>query len=107
MNGFMVRHGDLLLETVETIPWGAKEKHSPVLLDGEVTGHAHRLDYSVDGKTASVYEDERGTIYVSVAAPTPLTHEEHDTIVIPIGTYKMTRQREYNPYERAVRNVQD
>jgi hypothetical protein len=101
---WMVRHGDLLLEKIETMPTGMQEKKTRVLLDGEVTGHAHRLD--CDSKQAAIYEKE-GVVYIHVVKESPLVHEEHRTIVLPPGDYQMTRQREWNPYKQAIRNVQD
>jgi hypothetical protein len=38
-------------------------------------------------------------------APVALEHDEHDTIAIPPGNYKVIRQREYSP--EAIRNVAD
>jgi hypothetical protein len=42
---------------------------------------------------------------VSGHAPVALEHEDHDTIMIPPGTYQVVRQREYSP--GAVRYVAD
>lgn len=95
------RHGDLLLESCESIPEGAKEKGDGVLLEGEITGHAHRV--GVGGKVYTV----AGKTFLYVGGKVaPLTHEEHKTIEIPKGTYKVIRQREYDPY-KGIRNVQD
>lgn len=34
-----------------------------------------------------------------------ITHQEHDTVILPAGNYKVIRQREYHP--EAIRNVLD
>ena len=97
------RHGDLFLES-GVIPKEAKKKATSVLLEGEATGHAHRI--TATKTDFQVYEHE-GTLFLDVTAPVvPLEHEEHHTIEVPQGTYKITRQREFDPYE-GVRNVLD
>lgn len=96
------RHGDLLLEKVDSLPKGLKIKKDNVLLEGEITGHAHRVKTG-----AKVWQDKNGNVYMAVVTPTaPLTHEEHKTIEVPRGTYKITRQIESDPYG-GVRNVRD
>jgi len=99
MSKYMARHGDLLIESVSKI--SGKIKKDNVLLEGEVTGHAHRVMGD-----AKVYQTDTGTVYFKVLQPSKITHEEHKTIEITPGNYKVTRQREYDPYE-GVRNVQD
>jgi hypothetical protein len=100
MEKFQVRHGDLLLERIDSIPKGAKERNTNVILDGEVTGHAHRL-------IGGAILDHEDRAYLSVPKTATVIHEEHNTITLPPGDYVVTRQREYNPYERAARNVVD
>jgi len=96
------RHGDLLIIEVENIPESAKKVKHKILSEGEVTGHAHRLT----GK-ASVFEDTDGTLYFNAVADATVTHEEHGTIPLAPGIHKVIRQREYDYYEKAVRNVED
>lgn len=94
------RHGDLLLERIDNIPKGAKKRNTNIILDGEVTGHAHRL---IGGAILDVAEQA----YLSVPQTATVVHEEHNTITLPAGDYVVTRQREFNPYERSIRNVAD
>ena len=96
------RHGDLLLEEVQSIPMGGNKRKNGIILAGEATGHHHRIG----GNSAVLdYPDEK--VFVEVNSPTaPLTHEEHNRIDIPAGKYRVIRQREYDPYE-GVRNVLD
>jgi len=71
------------------IPKTAKKKGNKVLVEGEVTGHAHRL---ADGQ---VYEDADRVLF-TVPYPTEIQHEEHDYIPVPEkGTYDIVRQRQY------------
>lgn len=91
----MYRHGDLLLEPVAGIPHGAKReerKGDIILALGEATGHAHRV--KTPGAVTFLAGVDR---YLVVRDQAELTHEEHATIVLPAGAYKITRQRVYVP----------
>ena len=92
------RHGDLLIAKIDEIPSEAKRINRLILAYGEATGHAHALQ---DGELF----DMDGTLFFSLAVETELTHQEHDTIIIPPGDYQVIRQREYTP-ER-IRYVED
>ena len=108
------RHGDILLIKIDELPKNIKfkTKKDKVILKGEVTGHAHRLR----GNAKILEKAERiinpsptGSLpvrnlpmrsqvigYAVVKEPTELIHEEHNTITLPVGTYEIKRQREYN-----------
>ena len=99
------RQGDVLLKRVRTIPAHAaraEKKERIVLAYGEVTGHAHAIH---DLESVDVFIKADGTMYLSVAAPAELRHEEHGTITLPAGKYERVMQREYSPEE--IRNVAD
>ncbi|NMP21877.1 hypothetical protein [Sulfobacillus harzensis] len=98
----MYRHGDVLLIPVNEVPADLHPKAGAVVAYGEVTGHAHRL--LMDGL---LYEAEDGTVYIRAPQDTAITHEEHGTIPLPAGLYRVSYQREYAPYEQAVRQVLD
>lgn len=93
------RHGDLMVVPVQSIPKGLFLKKNTELLEGEVTGHVHRLHA---GKVWSIEPTEENNFllgYFELAETTPLTHEEHETIELPPGKYKFMAQREYDPQE--------
>lgn len=95
------RHGDLLLEQINEISTETKPRPDGVLAHGTSTGHSHRL---IGGQ---VLEAE-GAIYFQIAEPgAKVVHEEHNTIDLPIGNYMVTRQRQFNPYDRVITEVQD
>ena len=94
------RHGDLLIEQIDQIPQDVKLVSSNIILEGTLTGHAHRLN------GGQIFGKE-GTVYLSVPESGTLTHEEHNTINLPAGNYIVIRQREFDPFEEAVRYVQD
>lgn len=98
----MYRHGDLLIRKCEPKN-GLKVVENKVVEEGEATGHYHRIQ----GDGGTVLVDEQETKYIEVGELVEITHEEHNPITIPPGFYEVVRQREYNPYEEAVRYVQD
>jgi len=96
----MFRQGDILLKPVK-IPFSAKKKDGKVLAYGESTGHSHRFNDGVQ-----LWEDGEKT-YLQVFQPSPLIHEEHNPIEIPIGEYEIINEREYDPYKEEVNAVVD
>lgn len=106
----MYRQGDVLIIPVATIPKGTKtvrrENGLVVLAHGEVTGHHHAIhDDAVTLVTTEQANELRMWLTVTAPEPVALTHQEHDTILLPPGQYEVRRQREYTP--EAIRNVQD
>jgi hypothetical protein len=98
----LYRHGDVLLASVPSIPNGAIPQPGNVLVRGEATGHAHRIE---DPRSAQLFRHQ-GTLYMRVSASqASLVHEEHATIVLPQGDYRVWQQREYSP--AAIRTVVD
>jgi len=98
------RQGDILIEGVADIPASAIPRESAsrlILAEGEATGHAHTIAAS-----KARLLDDAGATYLEVQeAMAMLTHDEHSTIELPRGNYRITRQREYTP--EAPRQVAD
>jgi hypothetical protein len=99
--------GDILIERVEDAAIsGQIVQHSGeglvVVAEGEATGHRHRLVGS-----ATLFRDDAlarevpAGLYVGhlrVCSPTArLEHEEHASIVLEKGTYRVHRQRQLEP----------
>ena len=101
MSGGQYRQGDVMIVAVDAIPAGvvpvAREDGVLVLAHGEATGHRHVIaDPHADLSTASTDEIEQRFLRV-VGRPARLSHEEHGTITVPPGAYRVLRQREYVP----------
>lgn len=94
------RHGDLLIDS-GTIPAAATPKESNVVAYGEATGHSHTI---LGGVVFAVGDDTYLRVTEDGAC---ITHEEHGRLGLPVGDYVVTRQREYDPYEKAARMVVD
>lgn len=88
-NAFMARQGDVLFTKVEQLPEGLERQKSNIIVEGETTGHAHRLE------TGVIWASVLGVMYLEVVKATRIVHEEHNPITLEPGMYKVTRQREY------------
>lgn len=104
------RQGDVgLMRTDEPVPAAAAlvepDNNRVILAYGEVTGHAHAI--ACDYAKMYRWEDQKdGTVrLLEVKEGAELRHEEHDTIALPPGRYRVIQQREYHP--EAIRNVAD
>ena len=98
----MWRHGDVLIAPIPAIPEASTRLPHTVVARGEVTGHAHRL---LEHKAAELWELD-GSLYLKVTAEAAtIVHEEHKSITLPRGSYRVWIQREYSP--AAIRRVVD
>lgn len=101
------RQGDVLLVRVDDLPQGMRDATADdriVLAYGEVTGHAHAVYPEIkviDGERKKVLPaklwDAGAERYLQVLEKTALEHEEHASIELPVGNYKVIQQREYDP----------
>lgn len=120
--GKQYRQGDVFIEAVAESVSGRKRlddgKGSVVLALGEVTGHSHR----VESPHAALYLEQATTSQPDLVAlglggglipdrllelkePATVIHEEHGSISLDAGTYRVRIQKEYSPAEP--RNVAD
>jgi hypothetical protein len=95
------RHGDVLIATTPSLPADAQPRNSPVLVYGEATGHAHRIE---DPATAEVWI-ANGELFLRVMTVTRIIHEEHRPITLDPGIYRVWQQREYTP--QAIQRIID
>ena len=96
------RQGDVFLLAVSEIPSAGRAERRPILAEGEVTGHAHRLKDPASGRVFFVGSD----LYLEVLSETAtIVHEEHGPVTLPRGGYAVRIQREYSPQE--IRRVVD
>ena len=100
--GNQYRHGDVLIEAVDSLPKVREKLPHTILAHGEVTGHCHRIKESEE---ADLYATSDG-FYLNVrGASVSVVHEEHTTVTLTRGYYRVWRQREYSPQE--IRVVRD
>jgi len=97
--GVQYRQGDVFLvrvgDDVRTLPHRSvpRDDGRIVLAYGEATGHAH----AIADADAELIELETGERFLFTSRGVSLRHEEHDTIELPAGAYRVVRQREYVP----------
>lgn len=95
----MFRQGDVLIVRVDSMPEETTKLDHTVLAWGEITGHRHQVD------VGALFETKNGELYLRTEKFAKVKHEEHRTIKLTPGTYKVIRQKEYHP--EAVRQVAD
>ena len=62
------------------------------MAEGEVTGHAHAI---VDSAAVMYRDDVLLMEWIVADTPVEVTHEEHDTILLPSGVWRVVHQRQY------------
>lgn len=80
---------------------GKKLDHRKLAL-GEATGHYHQSE----SETSSLW-DVGGAIVLDAPDGTDVTHQEHETIVLPPGQYDRHIVREWDHFENESREVMD
>lgn len=117
-----IQQGDVIFKTA-TIPYGLQRVLDPIVQHGEHTGHSHRLQMlkhegsrtyttgdapEIPCSQWEMFKDKQtGTRYLKVLEPTDLTHEEHNTIILPPGEYEIGIVQEYDHFAEEARQVQD
>lgn len=95
----MHRQGDVLFVKIADLPAELIKHQSDVLVEGEVTGHAHRLT------AGQIWQTREGVLYLRVVVGSQIVHEEHAPLELEPGYWQVIRQREYRP--EAIRWVRD
>ena len=84
------------------IPKGANRAPNNHLAEGEATGHYH----AAIAPDATVFEFNGGLM---LAAPsgTEVTHQEHQTVLVPPGVWDRSIVQEYDHFAEEAREVVD
>jgi hypothetical protein len=90
------RQGDVFFIKVDSIPDGVKEQEDGVIIEGETTGHAHRVASNVMGALLVL----NAMKYIQAKKACDITHEDHGTVTLPPGNYQVKIQDEYTPQGR-------
>lgn len=102
------RQGDILFELM---PEGKGDMNiekldSKTVALGEITGHHHSF-----GKKDQVllYKEIDSDVptNASLQAPSTITHQEHLSIQLPKGEYKIKREQSYNPFLKQIQRSMD
>lgn len=104
------RHGDVLIEKIEEDLKLTEKTNDTLLVRGEGRYHGHFATGDV-----SVFSQGE-EIFLKVHSEAKIEHlhtitmeftGEHHPVTLSKGTYRVIRQREYNPYEKKIMLVQD
>ncbi len=108
------QQGDVLLHPIANLPKGLEISHNPILQHGEHTGHKHMLTFRHDGKRAGsgiqfevLTNKKTGERFLNLKEVSDLVHEEHKTITIEPGLYRIGIVQEYDHFAEEARQVQD
>jgi len=103
----MYAQGDLLIERVNDMePAGTiispDATGAMVLAEGELTGHRHAIFERVTMfRDDALAREVPGDLYIGhlkvEGGPVTVRHQEHASIALGEGTYRVRRQREFEP----------
>jgi hypothetical protein len=106
----LFQQGDVLLRELKSFNCAGAQRARPrdgryVIAAGEMTGHAHTVDLSVEVLTVGE------TRLIRAEHPFTITHEEHGPVTVPAGLWEIGTVREYDHFAQeaseAVRGVED
>jgi hypothetical protein len=110
---YYYRQGDIILERIYQIPkqiinhqQQQQTQDNYIIAHGE-SGNQHRMSKHVLIFENSENKNEKERYVQVLSQDTYLVHQEHKSIHIPQGIYKIRREREYNAFESAIRQVQE
>lgn len=94
------RQGDVLLVPVNEIPKTANKiahRHQRLILaQGEATGHHHSIACSPNVELLQI-PSQNDLFLLVKEGDALLEHQEHATVTVPAGVYRVVIQREYDP----------
>lgn len=102
-----VRHGDIMLHSVEKVEGEiVKNNGSFVLAEGETTGHKHVIT-TLNPNDLEILKTSDGRYYFNIKSEGTIVHEEHNAVKVAPGKYEMKREREFDYFSMATRKVID
>jgi len=117
----MYRQGDITLSPIKKLPDDCHvSSNGNVIAFGETSGHRHWIDTP----DKVVYEDLDGNLYIELIEDAVLVHsgpdlrapvslqearkkDLHMPLKIKKGIYRYAIEKDYDPYEKVSRQVQD
>lgn len=114
-----IQQGDIVIRRVCSVPENCKpihDKRGAVLGEGEITGHYHAIrndsgKYAGNARGVELLEAPDRKRYLVISGEKThravLTHQEHNPIEIPPGTYEIGQVREHDYFTEMTRTVRD
>jgi len=110
-NRVMYRHGDLLITQINAIPEDTVQIHEKIIAEGEISGHKHKLVGSAQVHIRPSFLNDpindNSEIWFNAFDEIKIIHEEHKTLEIPKGVYKVTKEQQFDPFEHLIQEVID
>lgn len=101
-------HGDVVIKRVKDLPDdfdNMTTEPKNCLAYGEATGHAHQLqEGEFELKIDPANPKKR---YLKIVKPTALRHHEHKEVTLFPGNYKISIQKNYDPFAKKIGDVVD
>jgi hypothetical protein len=89
-----IRHGDIILTPITgELPETLKAVRGTALATGTATGHSHRFAPAAHAK---LYDSGDGVLILRVAKAVKVSHEEHETVTLGEGDWRVTHKRQYD-----------
>jgi hypothetical protein len=116
------QQGDVIIQTVTTIPAEATPIEGATLALGEFSGHHHTLFDTAEADAPKSFNPTQlgaltsvklfeiaktGDKFAKIEETVFLKHQEHKTIRIEPGLYKIGIVKEVDPFSDEVRDVRD
>lgn len=100
--------GDIPLYPFNGEITGTKVKHtgSVVLALGEKTGHKHTIS-TINPDDLQAWKQLEGGWIITLKTEGTLTHNQHGTLTIAPGTYRVGQEREHDYFSEVTRRVID
>ena len=104
------RHGDVIINQITKEEYdnlSGLPKGNLTIAYGEATGHHHTLNAKTGTAQVLVSQQTHEATAFRVDQKTQLVHQEHKTISIPKGYYRVEFEKEYQPLEQTETRVYD
>ena len=110
-NRVMYRHGDLLITRINAIPEDTVQISEKIIAEGEISGHKHKIFGSAQVNIRPSFIgrqiNDNPEVWFNAFDKIKLEHEEHKTLEIPKGAYKVTKEQQFDPFQGITQKVID
>lgn len=100
-------HGENILKPVDKLPKGKKTLTKKHIVGHSETGHHHVLESRYNYAVI----ESGGETYLQLFEDAELKHQKshdiHETLNVKSGIYKVYRAKEYDPFQKVMREVWD
>lgn len=106
---FYARQGDLDIKSISSLPKSLKEGKSKIIAFGEATGHHHKLvELDIETQLNTYLDELNKQVYFEVkGGRANLTHQEHKTVILDPGVYRVDTERTYDYFTETITQVKD